>query len=738
MTFASDIQKPSSERFFLVQITPRRDITPGTFVSGSDYSFTLLPGTIVSAVYVNGSSATFSQSGETLTVTSASNLASSSNKTVIDHELYLTGTLDRETSSVAGLPDAIWKARLEKYPTVSQSMRNIAEGVFTLSSSTISVIATDGFYQSISGPKDSLSNAPVKVWACVDTVESNKVVFNGEVTSLAYSNGLMTLTVSDVFNKLLKTSTFGSFADAYNYAGNPDRPYVEQENENKAIPITIGYSSPVQVSPGWRHLDPWPEPPGFTSPYTDVKYHVSGGLTAVKYSPSIVGPTSSVTFSAGRILGGLKYLNFGSVINSTRFPVVRQIENPVTNTLTYFYDDILYVAISSHDCQIGDYIPGTYLPGGLPGWVCGLHSIGSTPVLAIAQPDYSATIAGFGGSFPSPSTPSNPTFTSGVIPAITVWIDGGESFNNEIFIDGFATNQRLVSHATRYVPFTLSTDTYTHAGETITHVSFTVDPVAAKLIIPDTTQDTQNPLISRKLKYAYRTNNPVTHAEGIEFICKSAGLDVSSMSISSANAALTGADLSMSIPLEQNGDFQSYLKACQAITTSTLGVLAVNEDREIEYKVLDTIVTPDYTRDSTDLLQGEQGSAIDFQDIATQIKMENPHLKSLEGYDDVLTNISAIDGDAEFLHRVSSVKTVFHYFKSASSVISRIAGYFKNPTVQYNIASSSKDLNTVVGDIVEITNPAAASTSGVASGVVVSVDSSGTKTNIILNELRGL
>lgn len=732
MSFATEIEKPDNERFFLVQVTARKDIGLGTNVGGNDYEFTVDASLNISEVYVNGVAETWSLDGATLTVTSASDLESSSNYIIVDHELYLTGSATKYTSSVSGLPDAEWVPRLQNYPNVSQSVSNILNGVFTLSASQIKIISTDGYHQKLLSTSDSLSKAPVKIWACVNGVENNRLVFIGSVTTAYFSNSVLTLDIIDTFNKLNDTAFFGTNEQALNYRGNTSRPYVMPEDVNTAVPLTIGHASPYTVAPGWRHLD------AYGTPLQGEFYHVSKGTKAIKYSPELPNPSSTISYSAGRILASdLLRLNFGTINDAYEQYVTRSIPaDPARGSSTpniTIYEKILYLFCSSFNCQVGDFVPD------VDGWVCstGNLSFGSYNV-AIACPFYGYSTAI--NSVPADGVISPPAITNNLHPAMCVWMEGGDQVTNQdTYIPlALSPDNRFTFHGTRYLPFTASLSAYTYAGRTINHVNFTINPATAKLLATDAGVANSNPLANKNIYYKYRLATEDTHATGLKYFLTAAGMSTNATSFTQADTDLPSTNLALTTPLDSGKNHNTFLDLCQAVTGSTFGVLSVNPSNEVEYKIVDTIVTPDFTRNEIDIINNSVSSKIEYQDIATSILFTHPQIETPLFSGGISVSASVESSYSSFLHRVSKFTEIKHYLKSLAGVTARISGYLKNSIVEYNITTASKDLNTSIGDSVELTNSAVTNDSGTSTGIVVGIDASTSSTNLKINELRGV
>ena len=733
MTFASEAAKTASERFFLVRLTPRKYIGVGVSIGGGDYTFDLASTINVDVVTVNNvTEPVWTHVGDVLTVTSATDLEDVANIVTIDHDIFVTGTNQRVTDGVGGIPDALWEPLLVSYPGFSQSMANIAEGIFSLSGTNITLISVDRWGQELFGENDSLCKANVTVWACIDSVDTNRMIFQGEVSTARYGYGQLTLDVIDTFSKLQDTASFGSKSDSHVYFGNSRTPNSDPKNENKAIPLTFGRSSPMEISFGWRHLDAYGSPNG-------ALYHVSNGNTAIKVDPTNPTGAAAVTFLCGRVIGSnVKRLNFGTISAAYALYVQRQVQE-VPPTPPYsppyplmIYDKILYLTVSAFNGEIGDYVPT------VNGWVCGYKAgLWGSYNLAIACPEYklselnSGNIANPSGAVAVPGIPNNS------IPSMSMWIEGGNNVKYNAYYYPLSLLPSSVSKSadTRYLKFSIAIATYTSNGQDISFVYAVVDPVANGLNV----LDQSNSLVSATIKYRVSPAASMTHANALDYIVRSSGMSTNAASFTQADSDLV-ANVSLTLPTGESNEFQSYLSAAQTITKSTLGLLRVNPGREVEYEIIQnpTALTIDATRDTVNMISGATGSNMQYQDIYSAVSFENEQLKDLTAIAGTGPAAFVESSLTKQLHRIDRIKTIKHCLDSIQNRKLAIAGYFSAPTVEYNLKTSSEDLASSIGDVAEITNEAVGNDTGITKAIIVGLDQRGSDTTIKLNEIRGV
>jgi hypothetical protein len=760
MTFASKAQEAASERFFLVKLTPRRYIANGQLTAPNTYVFTIPTGLNIEAVLINNaaiSSSNYVYVNDQLTITSLVNLELISNIVTVDHNIFLTGTKVRTTSEVSGIPDATWEPLIGNYPSFSQSMRNIAEGVFSLSNTDISLISTDRWGQSLLGKPDSLtgqfeslSNAPVSVWACIDSYADSRKIFDGEVSKVNYRYGELTLYVIDTFQKLTNSGSFGTRAQSHIYTLNTINGvtlYPQPNDENKVIPLTMGKSSPFSLAAGYKHVDAFGPVPG-------ALYHLDSGQTATLVAPSGANQTSTTTWIAGRLVGsGVKRITFGGMFPGSDTKVFNykkgvegsqhiEIDGPdfgksykVTRNV---YNTVLFCRlnnINNFTGEIGDYIPGAYLGSpwaGSGGVICGignnLHE-NYNLAISITYPE--------GSRYVVSGSPADVQFIGALslpdntIPSMSVWIEAGDSaiydFEEVVISIGTFTDEKN-GITTRYLPFTLlSTTPYTIGGVQIFPVMFQLD-ANSKLNVA-----------SSRVKCRFSPNTSLTHANALKAIVKSSGMDTNDATFSQADIDLA-ANVSVTFPDAEATEFGSYLDCAQAITTSTLGLLRVNQSRQVEYELIKnpTSLVTDGVRDSVNMLAGETNSQVEYQDMVSRVDFENPQLKNLASLSGTGPNATVDFPLIRQVHRIDRTKTVKHVLESIQNRKAAIAGYLASPTVEYSLATASEDLASSIGDIIEINNNAVADSSQTTKGVIVGLDQSGSTTNVKINEIRGV
>lgn len=733
MSFATEIIKPDSERFALVRIQPRKYLDTLTLVTGTTFTAPLSDDIIIEDVNIKvaGSSTeytafTYTQANNLLTIVADDDISDTDYYVIVTHNIYATGTKTRYTSGVVGgdtPPDAEWKPILATYPTCSQSMKDITEGVFTLSNTTIELISDDRFIENMLGSNDTFNDANVDVWICVNDYENNKLVFNGRVNALSSSGSAVTLQVLDSFNKLNSTALFGEFGAAYIYKFSTLASYPNIGDDKKASVMVLGHNSPF----GLKDLA---SPSELGDSYIQT-YHVTNGLKLHQDYPQVYDmTTTTLSFFVGRMMGSaIQKMTFGTVSRCYKY-----VATGPTLYGTTTYTEYYHLNCSNFLGQIGDC-----LPNGLPGvdssrmWVCyiGSHTgpDASTYNLVVFKQSQL-----WGISVPSSGLQSNPTMVDNSydsyciyrndITASKVFDDGGaaNSGKSQYYINGFnnASSIRLESLGTLGgVPLNA------------VYIDFNMSSLG--------TYFRKDDLNINELYCRFMTNNPISHAETLRFVVETAGLDANTASFAAAETDF-GGQVSFAVPFDRGDTYPTYLQVAQYIAKSAFGILKINNSREIEYNIVKNPadLTSIGDRDDSNILLNSFSSNVDYQDCAHTISFTNPDYRGMDAINGTKSVANTTNYKAKLLHNITSNKEYKHCLTDITDRKDAIAGYFGEPTIQYTYKTSAMDLDSNVGDAITVTSNNVAGTSQEVTAVVTEINTGTGSSTIKLNEIRGV
>jgi len=261
MTFATEKDKPNSQRFMLVKIIPARYVSIQLGADGGGvYSMAWSVATIdhverngVTLTETTGTPATndeWSLENGTFKVKTAI-APSANNVVVIFYNLFFTSnhyriaTIDPDD---ANTDEIHWEPRLLTEPAVKQSVRDIISGVISTSITNMSFINTDNFFQQYLTDDDSFNEKKVKCWLCINTVENRQKVFEGRVRKISLNQKNATITLYDIFSLLDQPCLMGDTADDSYYLRTAGSfATVFPDNDGTPIPYIAGVSAPYST-----------------------------------------------------------------------------------------------------------------------------------------------------------------------------------------------------------------------------------------------------------------------------------------------------------------------------------------------------------------------------------------------------------------------------------------------------------------------------------------------------------
>lgn len=257
MSYSSVQNNQLSSKFFLVRIEPARYIEPTSIGSGK-YTVTL-SGLFISKVKENGTELTlvttipvsgeysFNESTGLLTIYPAS-APSESNPIVVFHYLFYTGQSLRvahEDPEDANTSLRDWLPQIVQSPTLGQSVENVLQGIFSLTTSSITLINNGDDIGSYLGINDSFYNKEIIIWHCLDSIDNIKKIFIGKISDVQRNNLTYSFSFKDNFADLKDQCVMGDSTAVY--FSKSDFPNVEDKGESAPIPFFFGTVSRYQT-----------------------------------------------------------------------------------------------------------------------------------------------------------------------------------------------------------------------------------------------------------------------------------------------------------------------------------------------------------------------------------------------------------------------------------------------------------------------------------------------------------
>jgi len=605
MAISTEKLKPASERFMLIKVTPDRYINDDlSDDGGGEYSITF-PFPYIETVKRNGTALTLVTSftgndqykwdGSTLTVKLAA-APSSTNIVIAFYNIYLTGTQaryfpkDPESAESASNEVVEWLPRVDKYPSISQTIRNISEGILSYSASSLSIINEGYYFDQYLTDNDSFSNKDIRVWQCINTVDNIQLVFAGKIKNISYDSQRISFTAFDPFSKFSENAYFldpdyeAFFLDSIytslvpNASGNPCPYWTARSAHRLNIALVSG-------------------------PFLLPNFAEGSQATCIGYDalnpPSTSNNRSYALCRVGS--GGLKVLDFGTTVRQVAYGSSARLYKITGGNLKigdqftyggkyfmviYSGDDFTYSG-NTYDTIVYDTEPAILGPFTLPPTDLAVVTPAETPPILFTE--------GLG----DPSSPGQNAFA---------W--GHEYTWGYISTEG---GNKII---------TVSLNSGTSSPEYSKFLSGTaLDPT------------------SGALQYVVDPADTFTHAEFIEKLCDDVGIPVNAASFAAADASLS-ANVHVSIPNINETTYRPISGYIEDVLRSTGGYLTINKDFEAEYHLLDSPAGTGEQVDDTSILQGSLKESIDYNDIKTTIIAKNPHYPLAIGEDGYIRDSS--------------------------------------------------------------------------------------------------
>jgi hypothetical protein len=656
MTFATEKEKQASERFMLVRLGIRKEITSELISVGGSifrYTYTKFPGEVYRSYPTDITIDTPSNtkltkvlsyppaSGEYSIDESISAIYVEKPSTLYKffavEYLHLTGTTQRVAprDPTTAETSVSWEPLITAYPTTSISIADISAGVFSISDTELELINDGNWIAPYISGVSTIYRQEVKIWLCINSYGNSKLVFTGEIASISISSGTIKLNVLDSFNKLQKKAQFQAINSKS--IANVDYYYPS---------YTVAFRPSDEGKPFQRHLQKiGVHDFGLNVGTISEANGFYNGIYGSGYQP-FVGDFRRVYCgylnANDAVPAALKVQSIGSVTSTSTSGLIRTF-NVTSHSNLYYGQNVEWVESSV-----------TYY--------------------AVVVEIVSSTSFRVFGTYPA-STSS--TFTARK--AFSLYLRSGNSTVN------------LIQNR----DYTLSDS----GGFVIANLSATFESNFSSIF-------SSNPFDPNKDTFAYYmvSNESLNHAVVLKKIIEASGMITNAASFSAAESALS-VNTCFSIPFMGSGDIGTYADYASKILESTGGYLTLNNSDEVEYKLFEAI-SPTIILTEKDY--GGFSTTVEYQDVYSTIEATNPHFNNSQLTYSASAGDSPrlvkVDESSELLYRAGKVKYLTHVLEGMSGSISRVSKLNSARRAKYSftVAASISDLK--LGDPVRIYN----------------------------------
>lgn len=706
MSFASLTEKIASYRTSLVRVSIRRDVTASiSSLGGGTYGMTFnMP--IKSAYYGNTllTKVTTLSGNNQFTHNEATGafvmqLSSFENDMYLDYYMFFTSNegvswYETPTDSASSMRD--WEPRLTDDPTISASVEDILQGVFSISEISIGLVNVDRYFQDYFTSQDSWSNGDCEVWFYIDSPDNIQKVYNGKISDVSFGDKDINLSVYDSLSKLDQPAYMGDEA-ATCILGGPNSYFTQVKSSSigKSIKYLLGKSTPYNE---YTHQIDSPNTSRFIN--KGLEAHCSNfdngndefilcrtnstGIKQITHS----APTSSLNPADSYNDYNLFY-NFASH-NLEIGDTVQMFQAPSTT----YYGYVCHIGAFTwlgNNYNVAIRLPTSYVPTTLDSTLVAPGSHGGNPIVGLLRNNVIYPLmAGYDYDYDYITLPS------------------GNLLHGITLISGWENNDRPDPVAE-----------YTGTESTLT----SIDPF-----------NVENDVIFFKFTRNSSQNN---HADCVKELCESAGMTTNTTSFTAAESALN-VEASLMIPGYDSDSFESYREYIERIVVGAPGYVYLNLDNEVCYTVIDTLSSTE-TIDNDVIIDNSIDVSHTYKDLLNDITFINKDFIDDTIIASATSPVDTVsDIDSKRLHGFNRAKTIEHSLLSITGQSSSILSIRSKPQTIYALKTATKHLNAVIGSDVTIENDQVLGGSGSVVAKIIGYQKTIDNVTLKLTTLEGV
>jgi len=240
--------------------------------------------------------------------------------------------------------------------------------------------------------------------------------------------------------------------------------------------------------------------------------------------------------------------------------------------------------------------------------------------------------------------------------------------------------------------------------------------------------------------YRAWNDDSLAHGDIVNTILSDAGLTLDSTSKTNANA--TDIDLAFSVPFKGSTEFPSRAEILSKILSTTLGILALGSDFEIEYSLLDAPSAGTTTTNENKIMEGSFNQELDYKDICSEIRYFNNH-----GYrykDIFATLYDTIDTDndvsnkVKYLHDVTRLKEVEHVAADTTNTFTRLKNLLYERRCYYNFTTKGQHFESILGEDITLSRNDLVGGDTTKNVTIIEIEKQSNSTTLKCTDLLGL
>ncbi len=180
------------------------------------------------------------------------------------------------------------------------------------------------------------------------------------------------------------------------------------------------------------------------------------------------------------------------------------------------------------------------------------------------------------------------------------------------------------------------------------------------------------------------------------------------------------------------------------ILRTTLGVLAIGSDYEIEYLLLNAPSTGTTTTTKNEILENTFVQRVDYKDIVSEIRYFNKHGKisydnpSYSTLTDTINTDNDVSNKVKYLHDIDKVKDIEHLAADTTNTFTRLKSLLYERRAIYSFSTKGQHFESVLNEDVTLSRDDIIGGDATKDVTMVELDKRPDQTDIVCLDLLGL
>jgi hypothetical protein len=571
-----------------------------------------------------------------------------------------------------------WQARITSTPILTQTIRNIVDGVLELSISSMSIANSDEYFDKYLGANYSFMNMIIESWHIIGSVENIAYNFIGYISSISKNKDLINFETYDILQPLNKNCVLGQICKT---GINRVSPFINIQPSKKDVPIKVyfGKDSPYRsfqvVTAGATSYGPFRAVDG-SSLDSAICYGYSQNISLTTNRSYVLGLAASFGFGDG-------FQNMSAAITATATSgAYSRLTMSVANAAKFSIGDTPRITTNTGtwDLQIIDinYASG-YLFVGNAGLFATATSVNDSKVMRL-----------------------------------------------EVLMDDTLYFLQQNTH------YTIGSGTYPTGFIFLDYVTVTlINNVEGAVGMPRPINPETDEI---KFKIKPKTLNQ-NHSDVLNIILRSLNYPIESSSFATAKTDLVS-NAMFSIPFKDSDDYPSYLEVVQRLLSSSLGYIYLNSNFEIGYSIFKTPSSV-VEIDDDDIIDGTFSVSFDYNDIESSISAFNEADDRFNPL--VKSTIDAISQNNSYFYKIESEESKFsHILENMTVKIDDHVGLKSNRKIKIAFSSASKLFDSKIGDDIVLKRSILPENVTQMQVKIIEITKLPDRVNVVVTDLKGL